>query len=363
MLRRRDGALPRDGAHRAVSFLGPDDGNHGNSACTRRWRRARGCRDEIKSAHVVDGVRFERMAILLASLLLRLTVERVLRTFEIPCQAFPPTASAPARRASVLDLCRLALLEERSASLQGGHVLADVWLHPYRVRELDREARMSRNTTLEALIDERSARMCSSSGECVMPRAKPQRAGHRHVPQRLETSKWYPIRFAPAASTPKPPRTSMPSTPSAGPCPTSSRGSPAQPCSTTSKRRPIRRSPWARAESPIRIRAFVDVLPRRQGPEWDVVCVTRRRRGTDTESPSRAGTVRSLGPRAWRRDRACAGAAGRGATNPLCSPHSRTAAAAGDDITWRSEGDAVPVLRGGIGVLPTRSHRARTNLL
>ncbi len=186
---------PEDAAHRARSFLGPEDGTTELRVYSTMAGELEGVAREIKSAHVVGGVPFERMAILLAQpSTYGFTVERVLRTFEIPCQGVSADGlrTQPAVRA-VLDLCRLALLDERSDELCKAVMCSPMFgFHPYRVRELDREARMRRGTTLEALIDERD-----DEDILELRRVRDAARKDRGAPATdtflsvLETSRWY----------------------------------------------------------------------------------------------------------------------------------------------------------------------------
>ena len=147
---------PDAGPHRATTFVGPSDGSVELRNYSTMAGELEGVAREVRRAHLVHKIPYDRMAVLLAQpSAYGFTVERVLRSFDVPCRTISADGlrTQPAVRA-VLDLCRLALLDEPSDDLVKAVMCSPLFgLHPYRVRELDREARMRRGTTIAVLID------------------------------------------------------------------------------------------------------------------------------------------------------------------------------------------------------------------
>jgi superfamily I DNA/RNA helicase/RecB family exonuclease len=159
---------PDPGPHRPTSYVGPRGGTGGlppyedGSVELRCYSTMAGELEavarEIRRSHLLNNIPYDRMAILLAQpSTYGFTVERVLRSFDVPCRTISSEGlrTQPSVRA-VLDLCRLALFEDPTDDLTKAVMCSPMFgLHPYRVRELDRDARMRRGTTLGAIIDER----------------------------------------------------------------------------------------------------------------------------------------------------------------------------------------------------------------
>ncbi|HYZ90796.1 MAG TPA: ATP-dependent DNA helicase [Actinomycetota bacterium] len=148
---------PDPGPHRVGSFAGPEDGTVELRTYSTMAGELEAVAREIRRAHLMNDVPYDRMAILLAQpSTYGFTVERVLRGFGVPARTVSTEGlrTQPAVRA-VLDLCRLALFDDPSDDLTKAVLCSPLLgLHPYRVRELDREARMRRGTTLGELIEE-----------------------------------------------------------------------------------------------------------------------------------------------------------------------------------------------------------------
>ncbi len=149
---------PDPGPHRPTSFAGSEDGSVDLRSYSTMAGELEAVAREVRRAHLLHEIPYDRMAILLAQpSTYGFTVERVLRSFEVPCRtiSLDGLRSQPAVRA-VLDLCRLALFDDAGDDLTKAVMCSPLFgLHPYRVRELDRDARMRRGTTLGALIEER----------------------------------------------------------------------------------------------------------------------------------------------------------------------------------------------------------------
>ncbi len=148
---------PDPGPHRATTFSGPDDG-----AATLRCFGTMAAEIEaaartVRSAHLVDGVPYDRMAILLAQPATYLhPLGRMLGQLGVPYRVDTgdrPLAEEPAVGA-ILDLCRAALAPEPDEDLLK-RVLASplVGMHPHRVRELARDAAMRKGTTFTAALE------------------------------------------------------------------------------------------------------------------------------------------------------------------------------------------------------------------
>ena len=150
---------PDAGPHRPASFAGPDDGSVELRCYSTMAGELEAVAREVRRAHLLHEVPYDRMAILLAQpSTYGFTVERVLRSFEVPCRtiSLDGLRSQPAVRA-VLDLCRFALFDDAGDDLTKAVMCSPLFgLHPYRVRELDRDARMRRGVTLGELIEERN---------------------------------------------------------------------------------------------------------------------------------------------------------------------------------------------------------------
>ncbi|MGH2760781.1 MAG: ATP-dependent helicase, partial [Actinomycetota bacterium] len=149
---------PDPGPHRATAY-GTEDGTVEFRSYSTMAGELEAVAREIRRAHLLHAVPYDRMAILLAQpSTYGFTVERVLRSFAVPSRSISSDGlrTQPAVRA-VLDLCRLALFPEPTDDLTKAVLCSPMFgLHPYRVRELDRDARMRRGITLGALIEERS---------------------------------------------------------------------------------------------------------------------------------------------------------------------------------------------------------------
>jgi superfamily I DNA/RNA helicase/RecB family exonuclease len=146
---------PDPSDHRAIAFEGPDGSQDMRVYATMAGELEAVAR-EIRAAHLLRQIPYDDMAILLAQPgTYGHAVERVLRTFEIPTRAISSDGlrTQPSVRA-VLDVCKLALFEDVTDDLVKAVMSSPMFgFHPYRVRELERDARMRRGTTLAGVID------------------------------------------------------------------------------------------------------------------------------------------------------------------------------------------------------------------
>ncbi len=143
---------PDAGPHRAVAFVGPDGAAELRCFATMAGELESTAR-ELRAAHLVDRIPYERMAILLAQpAAYGHSLERVLDDFGVPyriASADRPIGAEPAARA-ILDVCRLAILGDTSDGLCKA-VLASplIGLGPYDVRDLERTAYLSKAELLD----------------------------------------------------------------------------------------------------------------------------------------------------------------------------------------------------------------------
>ncbi len=141
--------------HRVKTFAGPECSAEIKVYATMAGELEAVAR-EIRAAHLIQQIPYDDMAILLAQPgTYGHAIERVLRTFEIPSRAVSSDGlrTQPSVRA-VLDVCKLALFDEPSEDLCKAVMSSPMFgFHPYRVRELERDARMRRGTTLAGVID------------------------------------------------------------------------------------------------------------------------------------------------------------------------------------------------------------------
>ncbi len=150
---------PDPGPHRATAYVGAEDGSVEFRQYSTMAGELEAVAREIRRAHLLHGIPYDRMAILLAQpSTYGFTVERVLRSFAVPCRSISSDGlRTQAAVRAVLDLCKLALFSEPTDDLTKAVLCSPMFgLHPYRVRELDRDARMRRGITLGALIEERT---------------------------------------------------------------------------------------------------------------------------------------------------------------------------------------------------------------
>ncbi len=143
--------------HRPVAFA-----SHDSTAETRCYATMAGeieaAARVVRAAHIVDGVPYERMAILLAQPGTYVhPLKRVLASLDVPYRIDSgdrPLADEPGVRAA-LDLCRVALGESADDELVKAVLnSALIGLHPYEIRELERDA-FRGDTKLVDLLDEK----------------------------------------------------------------------------------------------------------------------------------------------------------------------------------------------------------------
>lgn len=143
---------PEDGAHRPSTF-GPHDGSAEVRCYATMAGELEATARELRSAHLVDGIPYDRMAVLLAQPgTYGHTLERVLEDFDVPyriASADRALGAEPAVRA-VLDVCRLALLGDTDDGLCKAVLSSPiVGLGPYQVRDLEREAYLEKKSLIE----------------------------------------------------------------------------------------------------------------------------------------------------------------------------------------------------------------------
>lgn len=151
--------------HRATTFQARDDTAELRCFATMAGELDAAAR-EMRTAHLLDDIPYDRMAILLAQpSTYGHSLERVLDSFGVPyriASADRPLANEPAVRA-VLDVCRLALgsgwseatPSDRSTDDLCKAVLSSpiVGMHPYRLRDLAREAFLRKTSLLEVATE------------------------------------------------------------------------------------------------------------------------------------------------------------------------------------------------------------------
>jgi superfamily I DNA/RNA helicase/RecB family exonuclease len=142
--------------HRARVFEGATDGSGEMRNYATMAGELEAVAREIRTAHLMQNIPYDDMAILLAQpSAYGHAIERVLKSFEIPARTITSEGlrTQPSVRA-VLDLAKLALNDEPTDDLAKAVMSSPMFgFHPYRVRELEREARMRRGTSLVQLID------------------------------------------------------------------------------------------------------------------------------------------------------------------------------------------------------------------
>jgi RecB family exonuclease len=144
---------PHEGAHRAISFEGPKDGTAEMRCYATMAGELEGAVRELRTAHLLHAVPYDRMALLLAQpAAYGHLLERTLADFGVPhriASADRPLGGEPAVRA-VLDVCRLAYgMAEGNDLCKAVLSSPIVGMHPYRVRDLERAAYLGK----KALID------------------------------------------------------------------------------------------------------------------------------------------------------------------------------------------------------------------
>lgn len=145
-----------DGEHRATTFAGEPDGTAELRCYATMAGELEAAAREVRTAHLLHHIPYDRMAILLAQpSTYGHPLDRVLGDFGVPYRissADRPLGAEPAVRA-VLDVCRLALLPEPTDDLCKGVLSSPiVGLHPYRVRDLAREAYLRTTSLIEAVL-------------------------------------------------------------------------------------------------------------------------------------------------------------------------------------------------------------------
>lgn len=148
-------ANSEDGEHRASTFSGEESRADVRIYATMAGE-IEGAAREIRAAHIVDGVPYDRMAILLAQPSTYVhPLKRVLQTLDVPFRIDSgdrPLADEPGVR-GIIDLCRAALLDEPDDEIVKAVLNSTlIGLHPYEIRDLEREA-FRTNTKLAVLID------------------------------------------------------------------------------------------------------------------------------------------------------------------------------------------------------------------
>ncbi|HVL80399.1 MAG TPA: ATP-dependent DNA helicase [Actinomycetota bacterium] len=148
---------PDPGPHRAANFEGPRDATAHLRCHQTMAAEIEAAARTIRSAHILDGVAYSSMAVLLAQpSAYAHAVARTLASFSIPHRIEAgdrPLAEEPAV-AAVLDLCRVALADEPDDDLLKRVLTSPlVGMHPHRVRELAREAAMRMGVTFAEAVE------------------------------------------------------------------------------------------------------------------------------------------------------------------------------------------------------------------
>jgi superfamily I DNA/RNA helicase/RecB family exonuclease len=148
-------ASSENGDHRATTFAQLDSRSDVRCYATMAGEIEAAAR-EIRAAHIVEGVPYDRMAILLAQPSTYVhPLKRVLQSLDVPYRIDSgdrPLTEEPSVRA-VIDLCRAALQDEPDDELIKAVLNSTlIGLHPYEIRELEREA-FRTNTKLAQLVD------------------------------------------------------------------------------------------------------------------------------------------------------------------------------------------------------------------
>ena len=296
-------------------------------------------------------------------------VERVLRTFEIPCHAVSADGlrTQPAVRA-VLDLCKLALLDERSDELCKAVMCSPMFgFHPVpraRARPGSTDATRDDAGGAHRRIDGRRRRRASPRarrGVASTPTSRPtprSLASSRHR-RGAEQMRSRALRRRRGRRSHQRARAR-----SARRSPTSSSDSPARRCATTSKRRPsrVRGRDVARPDGRDQRRSRLLSFHGAKGHEWDVVCVLGVAEGQIPKAHRAQGL---FDPWALERggaiDRAQAQLAEERRTLYVALTRARRRLLV-TTSPGCSQGDAVALLRGGVR-RPARTHhrRAPTN--
>ena len=144
---------PHPGEHRASTFDGPRDGTAEMRVYATMAGELEGAVRELRTAHLLHGVPYDRMALLLAQpAAYGHILERTLADFGVPyriASADRPLGNEPAVRA-LLDVCRLAYGMGEGNDLCKAVLSSPlIGMHPYRVRDLERAAYLRK----AALID------------------------------------------------------------------------------------------------------------------------------------------------------------------------------------------------------------------
>jgi superfamily I DNA/RNA helicase len=140
--------------HRATTFAGPQATAELKSFATMAGELESTAR-ELRTAHLIGKIPYERMAILLAQpATYGHSLERVLDDFRVPyriASADRPLGAEPAARA-VLDVCRLAITGDTTDGLCKAVLSSPlIGLGPYKVRDLERTAYLERKDLLEVV--------------------------------------------------------------------------------------------------------------------------------------------------------------------------------------------------------------------
>lgn len=141
--------------HRATTFAGEDDGSAELRTYSTMAGELESVAREVRTAHLLDRVPYDRMAVLLAQPgPYGQQLERVFDDFGVPYRiatADRALASEPAARA-VLDVCRLGLGIDVSDELCKAVLSSPiVGVHPYRVRDFERAAYLAQTSLLDVV--------------------------------------------------------------------------------------------------------------------------------------------------------------------------------------------------------------------
>jgi superfamily I DNA/RNA helicase/RecB family exonuclease len=151
---------PYESDHRATTFDGPADG-HAELRCFATMAgELEGAARELRTAHLLQRIPYDRMAVLLAQPgAYGHILERTLTEFGVPYRVASADSSMGAEPSvrAVLDMCRLALQLDEGNDLCKAVLSSQlIGMHPYRVRDLERKAYLGKSTLLDVVSTDES---------------------------------------------------------------------------------------------------------------------------------------------------------------------------------------------------------------
>jgi superfamily I DNA/RNA helicase/RecB family exonuclease len=151
---------PHEGPHRATTFDGSREGTAELRCYATMAGELEGAVRELRTAHLLNGTPYERMALLLAQpAAYGHVLERTLADFGVPyriASADRALGAEPAVRA-LLDVCRLALgMAEGNDLCKAVLSSPAIGMHPYRVRDLERAAYLRKAGLVDVALEDPS---------------------------------------------------------------------------------------------------------------------------------------------------------------------------------------------------------------